>query len=64
MTPICPDIPLTARYSITEAAKILGITARHLYRLARKGEIRYTVSTKTGRKIFSGREIKRLWNEH
>lgn len=64
MTPVCPDIPPTARYSITESARLLGITARHLHRLARKGEIKYTVSAKTGRKIFTGKEIMRFWNEH
>lgn len=54
------DISPAKSYPIGEAAKILGISARHLLRLATEGMIRYTVNRRNGRKKFSGRELIRF----
>ena len=64
MTPECPNIASTSSYPIGEAAKLLGMSPRHLLRLAASGCIKYTVNRRNGRKRFSGREIKRFWNEY
>ncbi len=64
MTEICPDIPDTGRYSAADAAKIIGISSRTLYRYINDPTLRIKTSTsrRTGYMKISGREIKRLWN--
>lgn len=64
MTTECPDISPTSSWPIGKAAKLLGLSSRHLLRLAAMGYIKYTVNRRNGRKKFSGREIKRFWNEY
>lgn len=59
MTSSIPDIRPTASYPIGEAAEILGISARHLLRLATAGVVKYTISRRNGRKSFSGKELIR-----
>lgn len=51
------DIRLDARYPIGEAAKLLGITPRHLLRLANKGVVKYKRNKLNGRKYFLGVEL-------
>ena len=57
-----PDINPNSSYPIGEAAKMIGITARHLLRLAVGGEIKFTICRRYGRKRFSGRELIRFRN--
>ena len=44
MTTTMPKIRVDAQYPIGEAAEILGITSRHLLRLAVSGRVRYTIN--------------------
>ena len=61
MNPVWPDIPQSAVYPIGKAAEILGISTRHLLRLATSGVIKFTVNRRNGRKMFSGKELLRYW---
>lgn len=61
MTTTMPKIRVDAQYPIGEAAEILGITSRHLLRLAVSGRVRYTINRFNGRKYFSGKELIRYW---
>lgn len=63
MTPECPDISDKWRGGRSETARILGIDPKTLDKYVNLGRIRY-VRNKDGRKKFSGREIKRFWNEY
>lgn len=66
MTPICPDIPDNWSGGRSETARLLGIDPKTLDKFAALGPKRrgigYTVG-KSGKKKFSGREIKRFWRE-
>lgn len=63
---VCPDIPDNWRGGITATAKILGLddgTVRKYAKLGRRnGGIDWKPS-KSGKMMFSGKEIKRFWNE-
>ena len=61
MTTEPPKVTENGRYPIGEAAKLLGISPRHLLRLATEGILRYSVSRKNGKKYFSGKELLRYW---
>lgn len=61
MTHECPLISPTASYPIGKAAILLGISPRHLLRLAMEGTVKYTVNRANGKKYFSGKELLRYW---
>ncbi len=62
----CPDIPDSWRGGITETSRILGLHRNTISRLAllgrRYGGLDWKTS-KSGRKLFTGKEIKRYWRE-
>lgn len=62
MTSEPPDIKVGARYPIGEAAKILGVSPRHLLRMTTEGLIKYSVNRRNGRKYFLGEELLRCWH--
>lgn len=63
---VCPDIPDNWKGGMSAAAKVLGLCENSLRKYAmlgrRGGGIDWKPS-KSGRKQFSGREIKRFWRE-
>lgn len=60
MTPTEPTIPLTARYPIGEAARLLGIHRNTLRRYTENRLIRAHVKS-SGRLYYLGRDLRRLW---
>lgn len=64
---VCPDIPDSWKGSVSATARILGISRDTLYKYAalgkRGGGIDWTVSRSNGRKMFSGKEVKRFWSQ-
>ncbi len=63
----CPQVALNSRYSIGEAAKILGIDRGTLRRYAdrgsRNGGINYGIRRSNGRRFFTGRDLLTFWNQ-
>lgn len=62
MTGEPPDVKASARYPIGEAAKIIGVSPRHLLRIAMDGLIKFGVNRRNGRKYFLGKELLRYLN--
>jgi len=57
-----PCIPPTARYSIGEAAKILGVHRNTLRRYTNTGQMGIDCHFRTnGRKFYTGLDIVRFW---
>lgn len=63
MVNVEPNIPPTARYSIGEAARILGINRNTLRRHTNIGPtgINCQYRKSNGRKFYTGLEIVRFW---
>lgn len=61
MTPICPDIPLTAMYSISEAVKILGVSRGKFYADIKRNLVKGRIRRDNGRLQFTGKELIRYW---
>jgi len=59
---VCPDIPDNWRGGMSDTSRLLGLSWKTLDRYVRLGYIRCQTSA-SGRKQFSGREIKRFWRE-
>ncbi len=61
----CPDIPDDWKGGMSDTCKLLGISWKTLDKYAkldnRRGGIRW--KPRNGRRLFSGREIKRFWND-
>ena len=60
-----PDVADNSRYTVTAAAKLLGMERTSLYRRIkhpRRGmEIKTIISRLDGKLKIEGREIKRIW---
>lgn len=61
MTTNEPNIPETGKYNVTETCALLGIHRNTLERYRKALKIRCGIRMTTGRKYYTGREIKRLW---
>ncbi len=61
MTTTEPNVPDTSRYGVTEAANILGIARSTLRLHSDAGFIRYGIRRCNGRRVYTGRELKRYW---
>lgn len=62
MVPTRPDVAKAGRYTISESARILGISRTTLYRMIADGEIRVRIQRKSLRKYVSGEELLRVWD--
>lgn len=63
---VCPNIPDNWRGGVTATARVLGIDPCTLRKYAKLGRMSGGIDwapSKSGRKQFSGREIKRFWRE-
>lgn len=58
----CPELPKNNRYTIAEAAKILGCNAETLRRAAKRQYIKVGYRKGTGFMFVTGGEIMRYWN--
>ncbi len=56
----CPDIPDNWKGGMSDACRLLGISWKTLDRYAKLGKIK-CVKSASGRRQFTGREIKRFW---
>ena len=56
-----PHVSDSARYSITEAAALLGVARSTLQRWVNNGTIDCGFRKTNCRKFFTGKEIKRVW---
>ena len=56
-----PNLSPTAKYTVGQAAEILGFSRRHILNLAKCGMLRYSVSSTNGRKMFLGRDLVAFW---
>lgn len=65
MTCEVPNVKETGRYSVSQAAALLGISRATLYRAIalgpRNGGIDSRVRRNNGRREIAGREILRFW---
>lgn len=63
ITPYRPEVKLNARYSVKEAAAILGVHPNTLHNHTVRGNIRAIYSKATCRPRYTGAEILRFWEE-
>lgn len=56
-----PDVSATGRYSIGEAAKLLGLCRDTLRKHSDAGLIKYGIHRSNMRKFYLGSEILRYW---
>lgn len=61
MTAIEPNVADTGRYSVKEASNALGIHRNTLERYRKAQRIHCGWRMTTGRKYYTGAEIKKLW---
>ena len=61
MVSLYPNLPDTGRYSIGEAANILGIHRDTLLRHSNEGLIKYGIHRTNMRKFYTGSEINKYW---
>ncbi|MGM9805853.1 MAG: helix-turn-helix domain-containing protein [Candidatus Aphodosoma sp.] len=61
ITAIEPTVSATARYSITQAAGILGVNRATLRRYTDSGLIKCGFRRESARKFYLGSEILRFW---
>ena len=61
MTTNEPQVSETGKYNVTETCALLGIHRNTLERYRKALKIRCGIRMTTGRKYYTGREIKRLW---
>lgn len=52
------------RYSVGEAAKLLGIERTTLWRRTKQGDIAYKVHKLTGRKFYRGVDLLKYYNAY
>lgn len=61
----CPNIPDNWKGGVTEVSKLLGLCTQTIRRQANKGRRNGGIDWKpgkNGRKVFTGKEVKRYWN--
>lgn len=63
MTSILPDIPDAGRYSVKEAADLLGIHQDTLYTYCNSGVVKFGIRKANNRRFITGAEIKRVWKD-
>ena len=61
MTAEEPNIRTTGRYSVNQAAEVLGVHRNTIRRWTESGLLRYGIRTATGRKFFQGSELLKIW---
>ena len=63
----CPDIADDWKGNLTQTSAVLGLSEQTIRRAANKGRrnggIDWTVG-KNGRKVFTGKEVKRYWKSY
>lgn len=67
MVNVCPDIPDDWRGGISDVAKVLGLSRDTVAKYAKLGRRNGGIDwkpSKSGRKQFTGREVKRFWREY
>lgn len=58
-----PELPPKTRYTLAEAANILGYKKRNIYNLINKGFL-HSIVLPTGHQRIEGKEITRFYNTH
>lgn len=56
-----PVVNATSRYSITEAAKILGVHRNSIMNYTKSGLLKCGIRKATKRKFYTGIEILKFW---
>ncbi len=62
MTPNKPTIDLNGRYTVVQAAEILGVNRTTIWRWVKMGKLHPYVSKTNSRVRFKGQDIMHLWN--
>ncbi len=63
MTQSKPKVEPDSRYSMTEAAKLLGVERHTVYRYMQNGSLKYRVRKSDNRKVTTGQWIIDCWEE-
>lgn len=66
MAKVCPDIPDGWKGGVTDVARLLGVCPETVAKYAKLGRHNGGIDSKpgkSGRKQFTGREVKRFWRE-
>lgn len=63
LTPYPPKVSPNARYSLKEAAGLLGVHPNTVSNYTKRGAIRVQYSKANGRPRYLGSDILKLWEE-
>lgn len=61
MTPIEPTVNVASRYSVGEAAKILGVHRNSILNYTKAGLLKCGVRKATKKKFYTGLELIKFW---
>ena len=56
-----PNVSDTARYSVTQAAEVMGVNRRTILRHTDAGYLKCNYRRTNQRKFYFGKELKRYW---
>ena len=61
MVPTLPDIEMNSRYELKDVAAILGVSPSTIHRWTRKGLMICQYRRANNRRVWTGKEIMRIW---
>ena len=61
ITAVEPEVNATSRYSIAEAAKILGVHRNSILNYTKEGLLKCGIRKATKRKYYTGLELLKFW---
>ena len=64
MVAVIPDVAPTGRYTPTEAAKLLGVDRKTIYRAMDSDELKYTASPNRQKRYIRGLHIRQYFLSH
>lgn len=61
MTATEPEVADNGRYTVTQAAKLLGLSKPTIYKHTDSNALKCKIHKATGKKLYSGSELKKFW---
>jgi len=61
MTATEPEVADNGRYTVTQAAKALEVSTKTINRRTDSRDLKCTIHKATGKKLYSGSELKKFW---
>ena len=63
MTKTRPEVPTTARFNVSDTARLLKISSTSVYRYKKLGMLKPMANEYFGRFVFTGQSIMSFWTK-